>query len=260
MTMAPTTPPRTRRPPPPFRRLVVRSVEALSPHMVRVVAGGDELEGFAIEEPASSVRLLLPSEGSLVIPSWTGNQWEFSDGSRPPVRTITPRALDAAAGVLTLDIALHERGAASDWARSAAPGGEIAISGPAAGYRIDQAIESYLLAGDETALPAIGQLLEWLPPHAEVDVHVEIGDTDARQELPAHPLAAVWWHVARPESTPGSAFAEVIEALDELPDAIWVAGEAAAVQRVRRHLFETRGLPRSSVSARGYWKYGRSAT
>ena len=39
---------------------------------------------------------------------------------------------------------------------------------------------------------------------------------------------------------------------------VWVAGEAAAVQRVRRHLFEDQGLPRAQASVRGYWKHGRS--
>jgi NADPH-dependent ferric siderophore reductase len=228
--------------------------------MVRVVAGGDELEGFEVEEPAASVRLLLPFDETLVIPEWTGNQWELADGSRPPIRTFTPRALDTAARALTLDVVLHDRGAASDWARSAMPGDEIAISGPASGYEIDESVRSYALAGDETALPAIGQLLEWLPRQARIEVHVEIGDETARTGLPHHPHAMVQWHVTPADSTPGAAFAAAIEEFDELPDAIWVAGEAAAVQRVRRHLFETRGLPRSRVSARGYWKYGRSAT
>ena len=38
---------------------------------------------------------------------------------------------------------------------------------------------------------------------------------------------------------------------------VWVAGEAAAVQRIRRHLFEERGLSRAQATVRGYWKHGR---
>jgi NADPH-dependent ferric siderophore reductase len=234
--------------------------------MVRVVAGGEALAGFALEEPAASVRLLIPSEnGSIVIPAWTGNQWELPSGGRPPIRTFTPRSFDSEQRELTLDVVLHDRGAASDWARSAVAGNQLAISGPAAGYRIEPGTGSYVLAGDESALPAIGQLLEWIPPHARIDVHVEIGDDAARQQLPAHPQADVRWHLARPDSSPGAAFAAAIESLADVPEtswpeAWWVAGEAAAVQRVRRHLFETRELPRSVVTARGYWKFGRSAT
>lgn len=52
---------RVRRPPPPLRRIVVRRVELLNPHMARVTFGGAELEGLTANEPAASVRLLIPS-------------------------------------------------------------------------------------------------------------------------------------------------------------------------------------------------------
>ena len=42
--------------------------------------------------------------------------------------------------------------------------------------------------------------------------------------------------------------------------AVWVAGEAAGVQRIRRHLFEERGLTRAQATVRGYWKHGRAGT
>jgi len=38
---------------------------------------------------------------------------------------------------------------------------------------------------------------------------------------------------------------------------VWVAGEAAAVQRIRKHLFDERGLSRAQCTVRGYWKHGR---
>ncbi len=51
-----------------------------------------------------------------------------------------------------------------------------------------------------------------------------------------------------------------VEALDLAPDArVWAAGEAAAVQRIRTHLFDGRGLARSQAVVRGYWKHGRAA-
>ena len=30
------------------------------------------------------------------------------------------------------------------------------------------------------------------------------------------------------------------------------------MQRIRRHLFQARGLPRTQALVRGYWKFGRS--
>ncbi len=253
---------RTRREPPPFRRVVVQRLEDLTPRLRRVVLGGPELAGLEIALPAASVRLLLPPDGAdaIVMPTWTGNQFELPGGDRAPIRTFTPRRLDTQHHELTLDIVLHDTGAASDWARSATPGAEVAISGPGRGYAIDTAAPSYLLGGDESALPAIDQLLEAMPPTMPIDVHVEITDAAARLDLHPHPHARVRWYELADGRDHGDAVASAIESLDDLPGAIWVAGEAAAVQRLRRHFFDDRGLSRSVVTARGYWKLGRSAT
>jgi NADPH-dependent ferric siderophore reductase len=253
---------RVRREPPAFRRVRVRSTTALSARMLRVVLGGDDLAGFAIQSPASSVRLLLPPTGSDVIemPTWTGNQFELASGDRAPIRTFTPRAFDPTQLELTLDVVLHDHGAATDWVRNANPGDEVAISGPGRSELLDPAARSFLVAGDESAIPAISQLLEAIAPDHLVDAHIEIAHPDARFELPAHPQATITWHDAAPAAAPGHSLTTTIEGLDQLPDAVWVAGEAAAVQRLRTHLFDERGLSRQRVTARGYWKQGRSAT
>jgi NADPH-dependent ferric siderophore reductase len=253
---------RVRREPPAFRRVVVRSTTPLSERMLRVVFGGDELAGFAIESPASSVRLLLPAAGrdTIEMPTWTGNQFELATGERAPIRTFTPRAFDAERLELTLDFVLHERGAASDWVRRATVGDEVAISGPGRSETLDPTARSFLLAGDDSAIPAIGQLLESIDGDCTIDVHIEIAHPDARFELPHHPNATITWHDAAPGAAPGDRFVDAVQRIDQLPDAVWVAGEAAAVQRMRTHLFDERGLNRKQVTARGYWKLGRSAT
>lgn len=259
---APATPQRIRREPPSFRRLRVRSIEPLSERMLRIVLGGDELAGFVIESPASSVRLLLPPNGrdAIEMPTWTGNQFELANGDRAPIRTFTPRYVDVERLELTLDVALHDHGAATDWARRASVGDEVAISGPGRSELLDPSATSFLLAGDESAIPAIGQLLEWIDPAHRVDVHIEIAVPSARFELPQHPNATITWYDAEPDAAPGASMVAAVEGLDTLPDAVWVAGEAAAVQRIRTHLFDVRGRSRRDVTARGYWKQGRSAT
>ena len=230
--------------------------------MLRIVFAGDELAGFVIPSPASSVRLLLPPPGAdtIVMPTWSGNQFELPDGTRAPIRTFTPRYFDEGANALTLDFVLHDDGAASDWARGAAVGDEVAISGPGRTEELDAAARSHLLVGDESAIPAIGQVLAAIPSDRSVEVHVETADPVARLDLPRHPRATVRWHDAEPGAAPGAAMVGALVAVDPLPDAVWVAGEAAAVQRARTHLFDQRGRSRANVTARGYWKLGRSAT
>jgi NADPH-dependent ferric siderophore reductase len=208
------------------------------------------------------VRLLLPPPGrdEIEMPTWTGNQFELSNGDRAPIRTFTPRYVDADRLELTLDVVLHDGGAATDWARQAEVGTEVAISGPGRSEAVDAAARSFLLVGDETAVPAIGQLLETIDTDRTIDVHVEVAHPDARLALPDHPGTTVTWHDRRSGEAPGTTLVSTVTGLAELADAIWVAGEAAAVQRLRTHLFEERGRTRSSVTARGYWKLGRSAT
>lgn len=252
----------TRKEPPPFRRVTVQRIEDLTPRMRRFVLGGSELGGLVIDEPAASVRLLLPPAvgAELELPTWTGNQFELGGGERAPIRTFTPRHLDQEANELTIDVVRHDGGAASDWAEAATPGDEVAVSGPGRGYEIDADASSYLLAGDETAIPAIAQLLETLPEAVPTRVLVEIADPSARLPLPDHRNSDVEWVENPTGVAPGTALVEAVQALAEVPPAVWVAGEAAAVQKIRKHLFDERGMSRSEATVRGYWKHGRSAT
>ena len=179
---------------------------------------------------------------------------------RAPIRTFTPLSFDPDTFNLAIEIVRHGSGAASDWAESASVGDEVAISGPGRGYELDTKAAGYLLAGDETALPAISQLLEALPAAMPVRVIIEIVDGSARLDLPAHERADVSWHRLPEGAERGAAMVDAIVSLDSVPPAVWVAGEAAAIQKIRTHLFDERGLARSAATVRGYWKHGRSAT
>ncbi len=251
---------RIRREPPRFRRAVVRAVEPITSRLTRVIVEGPELEGLVAEEPAASVRLLLPSPGrdGLVVPTWNGNEFLLPDGSRPVIRTFTPYRTDPVAGTLEVWVVLHEGGLASDWAAAAPVDGELAVSGPGRGYAIGAGAPGFLLAGDESALPAIAQLLEVLPDGTPVRVLVEVARPEARLALPGSPAATVTWHDLAPGARPGDALVGAVRAVDIDPGTrIWVAGEAAAVQRIRRHLFDERGFTRADAVVRGYWKHGR---
>ena len=263
MGPGPTRPtPRGRREPPPFRRVEVRSVEALSSRMARITLGGKELEGLIVTEPAASMRLLLPSldTNELVIPTWNGNEFLLPGGRRPSIRTLTPRRVDEARLELDVEIVLHGRGVASRWAEAAEPGAVAAVSGPGRGYTVDHEATAFLLAGDETAIPAISQLLEALPTETPNQVHIEVARPDARLALPRHPRAVIEWHDLPPGAAPGDALVTAVRNADLSPGArVWAAGEAAAMQRIRRHLFEERSWSRGDTTVRGYWKHGRAA-
>ena len=254
---------RIRREPPRFRRATVARVSAMSPHMVRVTLTGRELDGLRVDEPAASVRLLLPSPGSpaLVLPTWAGNEFRWPDGSRALIRTLTPVRADGLAHELDLDIVLHGVGVASDWARAATLGDPAAISGPGRGYAIDLDATDYVIAGDESAIPAMRQLVEALPAAAAIGVFIEVALPDARIALPSLPGRTVTWLDRAAAALPGDALFHAMTRADIGPGTrVWVAGEAAAVQRIRRHLFTERGVERAHATVRGYWKHGRGGS
>jgi NADPH-dependent ferric siderophore reductase len=250
-------PVRVRRPPPPLRRAEVVGTSPRTPRMRRITFGGSELIGLEPPQPAASIRLLLPHHGELVLPEWNGNEYLHADGARPHLRTLTPLRIDPDRGEVEADIVLHGSGPMATWAEVAAPGDPVAISGTGRGYAIDPGAARFLLAGDESALPAISTILDALPRTVPVRVIVEVGHPDARLELTGPRDLVVSWHAA--SSSPGAALADAVEAAEVPSDtAVWVAGEAASVQRIRRHLFDTLEVPRAMATVRGYWKHGRA--
>lgn len=257
-----------RREPPAFRPVVVARVADRTPRLRRVTLTGPALDGFDIGLPGSSLRLLppLPGRSEPEIPSWTGNEFLAADRSRPPIRTLTPLRFDPETNELDVDVVLHGEGPLSTWAGQATPGAEVAVAGTGRGYAIDPKASAYLLAGDESALPAISLLLPALPATAEITVVVEIADPAGELALGAPEGSAedptIHWVVNRSDD-PGSALVAAVTTWlsPERVGAdtrVWVAGEAASVQRIRRFAFEDRAMSRSKATIRGYWKRGRA--
>ena len=228
--------------------------------MARVTLGGEELDGFVLTHPGASVRLLVPPEHTdLHLPTWDGNVFLDADGKRAIIRTLTPRAFDLDSSTLDVDIVLHGSGPAARWASTVVAGAVTAVSGPGRGYEIAADATGFVLVGDESAIPAIGQLLEWMPSAIPVEAHVEVASRDAVLPLPARSTVAVHWRVLAEGDPPGETLVAAVESLT-LADGwrLWAAGEAASMQRIRQHLFTERGIPRSLATVRGYWKHGRA--
>lgn len=250
-------PVRLRKPPPPFRLMSVADVRHLSPRMLRLTFVGADLRDLNVDGPAASVRLLIPSPGAtdLVIPEWNGNEFLLPDGSRPIIRTFTPRHIDPEGPSLVLDVVLHDGGAVSGWAQTVESGAPAAVSGPGRSYSLDPEATEFLLFGDESAIPAIGQLIEVIPAGASVRAVIEVSHPDARVALPDHPACLVEWLDRESASPPGDRLVRAVEGahLSE-GTRLWAAGEAAAMHRIRQNLFQERAIERSRATVRGYWK------
>ena len=97
---------------------------------------------------------------------------------------------------LTVDFVLHGEGPASTWAAQAQVGQPMLIAGPGAAMRWTRRREWLLIAGDESAIPAVATILEVVPEQRSRPGLLEVNDAAdefAIARCPAqcqHPLAA----------------------------------------------------------------------
>ena len=240
--------------------LQVRRTERLSPHMIRVVAGGDGLAAFPDTAHTDRyVKILFPRPGvaypepfdvDAVHAELPREQW-------PALRTYTVRAFDPAAGELTIDFVHHgDTGLAGPWAAAARPGDPLLLLGPGGAYAPDPAADWHLLVGDEAALPAIAAACERVPAGVPVHALVEVdGPADEQKVISPGELRLTWLH--RDAARPG----QLLDALAALGFPAgrvhaFVHGEAGVVRELRRHLLDARGVPRADLSVSGYWRRG----
>ncbi|GAA3236067.1 siderophore-interacting protein [Pseudonocardia petroleophila] len=236
----------------------VEQVEQLTPHLVRVVLGGDGLTGFSAGEftdhyvklafPPPGAPYAVPFDAAEVRATLPRDQW-------PVQRTYTVRSW--ADGRLTIDFVVHgDTGVAGPWARSAQPGDLVALRGPGGAFAPDPDADWYLMAGDESALPAIAASLARVPRNRPVHVFLEAdGPADELPLSSPGDLHVTWLHREADPTAP-DLLLRAVEKLEFPPGRVcgFVHGEAVATRALRKHLLAERGVPRDALSISGYWR------
>jgi NADPH-dependent ferric siderophore reductase len=242
------------------RLLEVAAVTDLTPRLRRIVLRGD-LGGFASAAPDDHVKLIFPRAGEdrPRLPELGPNGLRRPDGDAAPMRDYTPRAFDVPAGTLTIDMVVHGDGPASAWAAAAQPGALVGQAGPRGSRVASDDFDWWLLAGDETGLPAIARRLEELPAGARATVLIEV-DGPA-EELPLDTgadLRLTWLHRAGAPAGTTDLLENAIRDLALPPGDgfAWIGCEAATARRLRTHLRDDRGLPKAYTKITGYWRLG----
>jgi NADPH-dependent ferric siderophore reductase len=250
------------RPARPARPAVVLRRERVTPSMVRVVLGGPGLADFpGVDFADTYVKLVIPKVG-VTLPRPLDLQEvrrTLPAHDLPTVRTYTVRAWDAQTGELTIDFVVHgTEGVAGPWAAAARPGDEVFLQGPGGGYQPDAAAGWHLLAGDDSALPAIAVALERLPADALGVAVVEVPGAAAEYPVRDLPGVPVRW-VHRGDAPAGARLAEAVLALPFPADTdvqAFVHGEAGFVKQVRRWLRVEHRVDPARLSISGYWRIG----
>jgi len=290
----------------------VSQVERLSPSFVRVTFTGPDLDECAPNGWDQRIKVLLPipGRGLADCPSgadWYGEWRALPEERRNPIRTYTVRDWRADLREMDVGFVLHgATGPASAWAEQVEVGDEIAIiapnarfPGPTGGFVWHPPADAspLLVAGDETAVPAICAIVESLPAGRRARVLMEVPTAGDVLPLDAPDVVEVTWLPRWPAdaavpaprgellaaavvaavqdltvaAAPGTPLDDVdVDAgiLWEVPeeDAVptrssgpyaWLAGEAGVVKGLRRHLVQEAGLDRTSVAFMGYWRQGK---
>ncbi|NUT32053.1 MAG: siderophore-interacting protein [Hamadaea sp.] len=255
------TQPPGRRTPRTTRAEVLR-VEQLTPHMIRVVFGGPGLAGFPAGQFTDHyIKLLFPIEG-VAYPEPFDMQRireEYPREQWPRVRTYTVRRWDPQNAEMTVDFVYHgDEGVAGPWAAALRPGDVTHFNGPGGDYTPDPQADWHLLAGDESALPAIAAALERLPHGAVAHAFVEVAGPPEEQKLEtAADVAITWLH--RGDARVGERLVAALRGFT-FPAGdvhVFVHGEANFVKELRGLLRVDRGIPRERLSISGYWRLGQ---
>ncbi|GAB7039130.1 MULTISPECIES: siderophore-interacting protein [Catenuloplanes] len=267
-------------------RVRVRAVRQLSPGFVRVTLAGESLRHFAPWGVDQRIKLVLPLPGGGTAdfglldeptphPSHWYARWRaLPAADRNVLRTYTPAAIRADAGEIDVDFVVHQPpGPASTWALTARPGDELVVTGPdvRAGYTgygicwTPGDARDVLVVGDETAFPAIRNILADLHGDVRATVLVETADPAddlvsgaARDRHTVHPVRRATVHGHAVEAAVRAWADREADAARRLGTGFyaWLAGESGSVTRIRQHLTRDRGIDKERVSFLGYWKLG----
>lgn len=284
----------------------VVAVERVSPGFARITFSAPS--GFGGSGPVLDQRIKVILPGGAGVFSHDGPQWYelwrgLPEVERGVMRTYSIRHLEHSTRCsrLVIDFVLHlgagSSGPAAAWAASATVGDRVTLAGPSGeGERIGVEFapgraEQIVLAGDETAAPAIARILEDLPATSRGVALIEVPTAADRLPIAAPSGFQVSWlprdgavHGVRlvpellallPGADPGSVAGEDPEDIwetptysgsgEELPPLVpasgtywWIAGEAGVVAGLRRTLVRDHGIERNQIAFMGYWKRGRS--
>lgn len=249
---------RTRRPAVPWptilRELTIVGIDDVTATTRRLTLAGDAFGGFVSTGFDDHVKVLVPVAGQdrppLPVQGPDRLEWGAA-GGRPVAKDYTPRRVTDS--TVDLDFVLHGEGFASGWAQRASLGDPAWIVGPTRSLQAPPDVDHWLVAGDETALPAIARLLDEAPEDLSAHVVIEVPSPASIQPLRDLPGVDVRWvHDT-------AAWHEQIATAPLFHDAwpgdrtfCWVAGEAGACRQARSVVAAR--VPRDCLDVTGYWR------
>lgn len=246
--------------PPAVRHLVLASRTVLATAgdesfvRVRLVeARPGELAGFIAPGGGDHVRVVVSPDGGDVPLGPTGEPLGES-------RTETVVDHSVSEGWIDLDVLVHGASGATGgligrWAASAPLGSPAVVMGPKGSVVLSGLPGEVVLAGDDSALPAVRRYLRMLGPSVTGELVLETRFDLAG--LGVEPPAGLRVSILEPEASPSAALAAALSALpaptDPLERFVFACGEQSLVSPARAVL-GTWGIDVERAVVKGYWK------
>jgi NADPH-dependent ferric siderophore reductase len=172
-------------------------------------------------------------------------------------RNYTVRRRGPGAHEITCDFVLHQRGVASDWARTARIGDRVTFDHARSWYRPESGTAWQLLIADLSGLPALARIIEELPDGTDATAIVEVADDSDLDYLLAPPDLTVFTTVGTGNGLAPSRLAELVRAHAHPTGRgyCWFAGETVATREVRKHLRSVHDWAPDQYDIVGYWRF-----
>lgn len=234
-----------------FRHVRLARRTWIAPDYVRVRLEGGGLLGFDSPGADDHIRIFFAEREGLSV----------DELRQSPCREYTPLEWDAANGWLDLEFVVHgDEGVAARWAATAPIGSPAGIGGPRGSKVLVGRPDAWLLAGDETAVPAIRRYVQMMDAAATGRILIEV--RDAAHEIPlTAPQGVEVSYVHRGAGPAGRGLAGALDALGESdrPEGSvfgFIAAEQAIVKPGRALLLDRWRLDAERITVKGYWKRG----
>lgn len=244
-----------------YYRAEVRTVDRLTPNMIRVRFGGSDLSRFESTGVADErLVVVFPAPGQTEPPppeQRDDGTFDYADeATRPEMRSYTVRAWDPTAPEMVIDFVAHEGGVAAQWAIEARPGHVVYVTGAAGWYRPPADAGWQLLVADMTALPALGRIVENLTAGTRAHVIAEVIDPADRQQWNSAAAVSYQWLTGSGHGLGPSRLLLAVAAF-RWPAGLgylWFAGEASESRAVRKHIRRALGWSADRYEILGYWR------
>lgn len=224
---------------PKIRQLSVIKQSHVTPNMIRVTLGGDDIQSLPEQHQGGYVKLIFPRP----------------DGRDMRTYTIRHQYTDR----IDLDfVAHHDGGPASSWAAQAKAGDSIMVGGPGPAKLSNPKADWHLFVGDMTALPAISVNLESLAEDAQGYAILEVLSAEDIQDIAAPAGMQIHWIVNPTPGQDSQLLVQQVQKLQWLPGqaSVWAACEFSSMKALRELFKQQMQLSKDYLYLSSYWKLG----